>query len=81
MSLHIIDDETHEEIAISRQGKHLSLIEGAYLPEGNYYLVVKNDRSVGLGTYKQAPLQFVLDVVRHQVPEVHDFLSDQLEAM
>jgi hypothetical protein len=65
MSLHIIDDETHEEVAISRQGKHLSLISGAYLPQGNYYLVVKNDRSIGKGMARQAPLEFVLDVVRH----------------
>ena len=27
MSLHIIDDELHEEVALSRQGKHLSLIQ------------------------------------------------------
>lgn len=65
MSLHIIDDETHEEVAISQQGKHLSLISGAYLPQGNYYLVVKNDRAIGKGSYRGAPLRFVIDVVRH----------------
>lgn len=49
MSLAVVDDETHEEIAISRQGKHLSMISGLFLPEGNYYLVVRNDRAVGVG--------------------------------
>ena len=65
LSLHIIDDETHEEVAISKQGKHLSLIEGVYLPEGNYYLVVENDRASGIGSVMGAPLEFVLDVMRH----------------
>ena len=36
ISLHIYDDLTREEVAISRQGKHFSLISGAYLPQGNY---------------------------------------------
>ena len=63
--MHIIDDETHEEVAMSAQGKHFSLISGAYLPNGNYYLVIKNDRLTGLGTAQAAPLRFVLDVVRH----------------
>ena len=81
MSLHIIDDETHEEVAISKQGKYFSLISGAFLPEGNYYLVIKNDRAVGQGAGRQAPLEFVLDVVRHQVPEGTDFLVHQLEAL
>lgn len=74
MSLHIIDDETHEEVAISQQGKHLSLISGTYLPQGNYYLVVKNDRAIGKGSYRGSPLRFVLDVVRHQVPEDHEYI-------
>ena len=81
MSLHIIEDETHEEVALSRQGKHLSLMQYAYLTEGTYYLVVKNDRVAGLGTARQAPLEFVLDVVRHQIPEAHEFMDSQLEAM
>lgn len=72
MSLHIIDDESHEEIAISRQGKFLSLISGVYLPEGNYYLVVKNDRASGIGSVMGAPLEFVLDVMRHQIPDHED---------
>ena len=65
MSLAIVDDETQEEIAISQQGKHLSMISGLYLPEGNYYLVIRNDRASGIGSARQAPLEFVLDVLRH----------------
>ena len=65
MSLHIIDDETHEEVAISKQGKYFSLISDAFLPEGNYYLVIKNDRTTTVGGARQAPLEFILDVVRH----------------
>lgn len=79
LSLHIIDDETHEEVAMSSQGKHFSLISGAFLPEGNYYLVIKNDRLNGMGTTTAAPLRFVLDAVRHQIPEHHDFMARQLE--
>ena len=71
MSLHIVDDETHEEVAISAQGKYLSVLSGVFLPEGRYYLVVKNDRAAGIGATSQAPLEFVLDVVRHQLPETH----------
>ena len=37
MSLVIIDDETHEEIAVSQQGKYFSAIEAAFLPPGTYY--------------------------------------------
>ena len=81
MSLHVIDDESHEEVAISRQGKFLSLISGVYLPEGNYYLVVKNDRASGIGSVMGAPLEFVLDVMRHQIPDHEDFLDSSLEAM
>ena len=81
MSLALVDDETREEIALSRQGKYFSILSGIYLPQGTYYLVVKNDRVNGIGTSRQAPLEFVLDVVRHQIPEHEDFITTQLEAM
>jgi len=60
----------------------LSLIQGLFLPAGNYYFVVKNDRAVGMAKHKEAPLEFVLDIVRHQLPEKHeDFLMHQLESI
>ena len=50
MSLAIVDDETREEIALSKQGKYFSLLSGVFLPQGTYYLVAKNDRVSGLGS-------------------------------
>jgi hypothetical protein len=49
MSLHIYSDKTHEEIAISRQGKYFSLIPDVFLDEGDYFLVIKNDRAEVVG--------------------------------
>jgi len=43
--------------------------------------VIKNDRVKGKGRARQAPLEFVLDVVRHQVPESHEYLTQQLETI
>lgn len=81
MSLAIVDDETREEIALSKQGKYFSLLSGVFLPQGTYYLVAKNDRVSGLGSARQAPLEFVLDAVRHQIPEHEEFITTQLEAL
>ena len=50
MSLHIYRDETHEEVAVSRQGKHYSLISDVFLDEGKYHFVIKNDRAQVLGS-------------------------------
>lgn len=49
MSLHIYSDETKEEVGLSTQGKHFSLISSVFLDEGEYYFVVKNDRAGVLG--------------------------------
>lgn len=47
LSLHIIDDESHEELMMSYQGKYMSTLEGLILPRGYYYLVIKNDKLIG----------------------------------
>ena len=75
MSIHIIDDETHEEVAMSTQGKYFSEIADVFLPEGSYYLVIKNDRARALGDQHKAPLRFVLDVVRQTMPLEHQYLE------
>ena len=60
----------------------MSTISGLFLPEGNYYLVIMNDRATGMAKYKEAPLEFVLDVVRHQIHDSHEeYLTSQLEAI
>ena len=56
MSLHVYNAETHEDMAVSRQGKYFSLIPQVYLDEGIYYLVIKNDRAEVVGSTRQAPL-------------------------
>lgn len=81
MSLHIIEDSTGEEVAVSTQGKHLSSIRLAVLPQGLYYLVVKNDRVGGMGGERQAPLEFMLDVIRHQVAVEGKYTDHFMEAM
>ena len=58
MSIHIFDAETHESVSISKQGKHYSHIPSAYLDEGTYYFVLKNDRASNIGKHSQAPMQF-----------------------
>jgi hypothetical protein len=46
LSLHVIDDESHEELMMSYQGKYMSTIDGLILPRGEYYLVIKNDKLI-----------------------------------
>ena len=82
MSLHIYNGETHEDLVVSKQGKHFSLIDSVYLDEGTYYFVVKNDRAEVIGTTRQSPLQFQLDIVRHTIPsEDEEYIVHQLETI
>lgn len=65
LSLAVFDDATHQEITVSSQGKYYSRIDGAVLPKGSYYLAVRNDKGSSQNRQeKQAPIQFVLDVLR-----------------
>jgi hypothetical protein len=42
LELAIFDDETQDEVAVSRQGKYFSTIDMVVLTRGNYYLVVRD---------------------------------------
>jgi hypothetical protein len=65
LSLAVFDGETHKEVFVSSQGKYYSRIDGVVLSKGSYYLAVRNDKGSSLNRQdKQAPIQFVLDVLR-----------------
>jgi len=53
-----------EEVFVSEQGKHFSLIDMAALPQGEYYLVVRNQNTVQKKSDNKVAVSYSLDVVR-----------------
>ena len=65
---------------MSQQGKYFSSVM-AVLPTGSYQLVVRNDVKPGADAKTKAPIEFLLDVMRQQVPNDEEYMDHYLEAM
>ena len=64
LDLAIYSDDLQEEVSVSEQGKHFSLIDMAALPQGQYYLVVRNQNTVQKKSDNKVVVSYSLDVVR-----------------
>jgi hypothetical protein len=51
------------------------------LPAGKYVLVIRNDAGLQGGGREQAPIEFLIDVLRNQVPEQQEYMDHYLEVM
>ena len=80
LSVHILSAETRETVAMSEQGKYFSALL-TVIPTGKYVLVVRNDAGIKTVSKQQAPIDFVIDVMRSQVPEEQEYMDHYLEAM
>ena len=67
-------------MAISEQGKYFSALL-TVLPTGKYVLVIRNDAGLKGTGKEQAPIDFLIDVMRSQVPEQQAYMDHYLEAM
>ena len=84
LSLQILSAATREVVAMSEQGKYFSRIDMAVLPTGSYVLVVRNDaksRDESEARAQGAPIEYMLDVIRQQVPAEEDYMDQYLAAM
>ena len=80
LSVQILSRHSREVVAMSQQGKYFSALL-AILPEGQYQLVIRNDVKAGANSKTQAPIEFLLDVIRQQVPNDEEYMDHYLEAM